>query len=239
MNDHKRVSVRELQKGLLGADESTSEEAARELARRYFDDCDDESLDVLIGAMQSENQKLLSIAIAAAGLLGRRGEPTIASIIPYLSSRNLEIVRGAILALGNMRDSASNAVAKLETLMDHSDDKIQSTVLNTLSRITGNYSYKESIRTPGSKYWGGAPFDSPMYSRDTFIGGRYSTGPQSEQPAESMQSTREAGPKLPLRMSALGRKRILRRRGPNAGTDGVFRALNIGIPVGISAQRKS
>ena len=239
MNNNKRVSVRELQKELLGEDESASEEAARELALRYFDDGDDESLDVLIRAMQSKNERLLPIAIAAAGLLGRRGEPTVASVVPYLSSRNLEIVRAAILALGSMRDSASNAVAKLETLIDHSDDNVQSTVLTALSRITGNYSYKESIRTPGSKYWGEAPFDSPIYSRDTFIGGRYSTGSQSEQPAESMQSTPEAGPKLPLRMSALGRKRILRRRGPNAGTDGVFRALNIGIPVGISAQRKS
>ena len=204
MNNNKRVSVRELQNELLGADKSTSEAAARELALRYFDDGDDESLDVLIRAMQSENEKLLSVAIAAAGLLGRRGEPTVASIVPYLSSRNLEIVRAAILALGSMRDSASDAVAKLETLIDHPDDKIQSTVLNALSRITGNYSYKESIRTPGFKCWGEAPFDSPIYSRHTFIGGRYSTGSQSEQPAESMRSTRQAGPRLPRRMSAFG-----------------------------------
>ncbi|AKL98508.1 HEAT repeat domain-containing protein [Endomicrobium proavitum] len=96
-----------------------------------------ETVNILIGKLNSDSALVRLGAIQAIGKLGSNGAQAVPAIIPFLSSADANVRANAAFALGQIGPKASAATPQLIQLISDKNSKVQRNAVEAIANIGG------------------------------------------------------------------------------------------------------
>lgn len=139
-------------------------DAAEALALIVFENDNSDALDALISGTDCKySPEIRRAAVTALGLLGKRGSKVQPLLRELLNDEDLEVRKGAIIALQNQRERALPVVHELVEMLKR-DNELTGYLEHAVRAITGKPSPISWPRKFSVLYFGMIPFDHPRYS---------------------------------------------------------------------------